>query len=136
MNRTLTPHQPTATVAAILPHSDGSDAVGTHRYTRGMSLVEPEPDIPAWTFLTNHAHVLIAIDRKPDLRQRDIAHAVGITVGAVQKIIGELEDAGYVSRQKVGRRNNYRVNADSPLRHPLESHHTVLELLHCLHPER
>ena len=56
-----------------------------------MELVAPQPNVPSWTFLTNHAHVLIAIARDGTLRQRDIAHAVGITVGAVQKIIGELE---------------------------------------------
>ncbi len=105
------------------------------RYNPAMNLVEPEPDIPSWTFLTNHAHVLIAIDRNPDLRQRDIAHAVGITVGAVQKIIGELEAAGYVTHEKVGRRNRYHVSADHPLRHPLEANHTVLDLLRCLRPE-
>ena len=97
-----------------------------------MTLVEPEPDIPSWTFLTNHAHVLIAIDRNPELRQRDIAYAVGITVGAVQKIINELENAGYLTHERVGRRNHYEVTADRPLRHPLESHHTVQDLLTTL----
>ena len=62
-----------------------------------------------WTFLTNHAHVLIAISRNGDLRQRDIAHAVGITVGAVQKIIGELEAGGYLAHERVGRRKRRRT---------------------------
>lgn len=97
-----------------------------------MELVDPEPDIPSWTFLTNHAHVLIAIDRNPELRQRDIAHAVGITVGAVQRIIAELEDGGYLSHERIGRRNRYQVNADLPLRHPLESNHTIHDLLTAL----
>ena len=87
---------------------------------------------PSWTFLTNHAHVLIAIDRDPDLRQRDIAEAVGVTIGAVQKIIVELERGGYLERQRVGRRNHYHVNHSLPLRHPLESNHTVGELLQTL----
>ena len=104
------------------------------RYSLRMDLVEPEPDLPSWTFLTNQAHVLIAIDRNPELRQRDIAHAVGITVGAVQKIIGELEDGGYLTHEKVGRRNRYQVTAHHPLRHPLESDHTVQDLLACLRP--
>ena len=99
-----------------------------------MSLVEPDLDVPSWTFLTNHAHVLIAIDRNPELRQRDIAHAVGITVGAVQKIINELESGGYLTHERVGRRNRYHVIADRPLRHPLESHHTVRDLLATLAP--
>lgn len=102
------------------------------KYDAGMDLVEPDPAIPSWTFLTNHAHVLIAIDRNPDLRQRDIAHAVGITVGAVQKIINELEAAGYLTHERIGRRNRYQVTADRPLRHPLESNHTVSDLLQTL----
>ena len=57
-------------------------------------LTAPEPDLPSWNFLTNHAHVLMAIARDPDLRQRDIAYAVGITVGAVQRIIHELLEDG------------------------------------------
>jgi DNA-binding MarR family transcriptional regulator len=97
-----------------------------------MELMEPDLKIPSWTFLTNHAHVLIAIDRNPELRQRDIAHAVGITVGAVQKIIHELEAGGYVERERVGRRNRYQVNPQHPLRHPLENNHTVGDLLTTL----
>lgn len=97
-----------------------------------MDLVEPGREVPSWTFLTNHAHVLIAIDRDPELRQRDIAYSVGITVGAVQKIIQELEKGGYLERERVGRRNRYVVNADLPLRHPLEENHTVRDLLTTL----
>ena len=67
-----------------------SDPTRRGGYSLAMDLVEPEPDLPSWTFLTNHAHVLIAIDRNPELRQRDIAHAVGITVGAVLQLIGAL----------------------------------------------
>lgn len=94
-----------------------------------MELRDPEPNVPSWTFLTNHAHVLITLYRNPELRQRDIAHAVGITVGAVQKILHELEDAGFVERERIGRRNRYQVNADIPLRHPLENNHSVNDLL-------
>lgn len=97
-----------------------------------MTLRDPEPDVPSWTFLTNHAHVLIAISRDGELRQRDIAHAVGITTGAVQRIIHDLEDAGYVRRERVGRRNRYVVTADLPLRHPLERPHSFRELLDTL----
>ena len=84
---------------------------------------------PTWTFLTNHAHVLIAISRDPELRQRDISRLVGITEGAVQRILHELEDAGFLRRERVGRRNRYHVDADRPLRHPLERDHTVGEIL-------
>ncbi len=97
-----------------------------------MELLDPEPVIPSWTFLTNHAHVLIAIDRNPELRQRDIAYAVGITTGAVQKIIHELERDGYIERERIGRRNRYQVHHDQPLRHPLEDNHTVGDLLRTL----
>jgi len=97
-----------------------------------MDLEAPRPDLPGWTFLTNHAHVLLAIHRNPELRQRDIAHAVGITVGAVQKILDELEAGGYVTRERIGRRNRYEVTLGNPLRHPLEQHHTIGELLAML----
>jgi predicted transcriptional regulator len=92
-------------------------------------LTAPEPKLPSWTFLTNHAHVLIAISRDPELRQRDIAYAVGITVGAVQRIIHELEKEGYLESERIGRRNRYRITEGRPLRHPLEDQHTVHDLI-------
>lgn len=101
-------------------------------YNPIMELVEPEQDVPSWTFLTNHSHVLLAIHRNGELRQRDIAYAVGITVGAVQKIIAELEVGGYLVRERIGRRNRYKVTADHPLRHPLEASRTVQDLLDTL----
>ena len=94
-----------------------------------MAAVDHADDPPGWTFLTNHAHVLVAVDRDPDLRQRDISQLVGITEGAVQRILADLEGAGYVARERVGRRNRYVVAADAPLRHPLEAHRSVAELL-------
>ena len=97
-----------------------------------MSLHAPEPDLPSWTFLTNHAHVLIAISRDPELRQRDIAFVVGITVGAVQRIINELEAGGYLESERIGRRNRYKVIDSRPLRHPLEDQHTVADLITSL----
>jgi DNA-binding Lrp family transcriptional regulator len=84
---------------------------------------------PHWTFLTNHAHVLLCITMDPEIRQRDIARLVGITERAAQKIVSELEEGGYVHRERVGRRNRYEVNVDVPLRHPLESRHRIGELL-------
>ena len=86
----------------------------------------------SWTFLTNHAHVLIAISRDPDIRQRDIAGQVGITIGAVQRIVQELVQGGYLTAHRVGRRNQYRVDGTLPLRHPLESSHTIDELITSL----
>lgn len=95
-------------------------------------ITAPEPELPPWTFLTNHAHVLIAISRDPSARQRDIAYAVGITVGAVQRIIHELEEGGYLTSERVGRRNQYKVIARERLRHPLEDQHSVGELIASL----
>ena len=87
---------------------------------------------PRWTFLTNHAHVLVCISDDPTARGRDIAERVGITERAVQAIVADLETDGYLTRTKVGRRNTYAVHADRPLRHPLESDHTAADLLHAL----
>lgn len=95
-------------------------------------LTAPRHELPPWTFLTNHAHVLIAISRDPELRQRDIAYAVGITVGAVQRIIHELEAGDYIESERIGRRNRYRIKDDQPLRHPLENQHTVHDLIASL----
>ena len=90
------------------------------------------PTTGSWTFLTNHGHVLLAVHRNPDLRQRDISRLVGITEGAVQRILTELEHGGYIHREKVGRRNHYQIVSDTPLRHPLEQNHTISELLELL----
>jgi Mn-dependent DtxR family transcriptional regulator len=81
--------------------------------------------IPAWTFLTNHAHVLLCLARDPTARVRDIASSVGITERAVQRILSELEEGGYLTRQRDGRRNRYDVNGTQPLRHPIEMHNRV-----------
>ncbi len=88
-----------------------------------------ESEARSWTFFTNHAHVLIAISRNAELRQRDISQLVGITEGAVQRILNELEDGGYVGRERVGRRNRYSVLGDAPLRHPIEHTHTIGEII-------
>ena len=88
--------------------------------------------IEQWTFLTNHAHVLVLLSQDQDLRLRDLAEQVGITERATQRIVGELVDSGYLTRRRHGRRNTYTVHADTPLRHPLESHHTVAELLRAV----
>lgn len=84
---------------------------------------------PAWTFLTNHSHVLLCIAEDPGIRGRDIAERVGITERSAQNIIRELVESGYLTREKVGRRNHYKVHPDLPLRHPVERGHEVAELL-------
>ncbi|MCB9759905.1 MAG: winged helix-turn-helix transcriptional regulator [Alphaproteobacteria bacterium] len=82
-----------------------------------------------WTFLTNHAHVLLCIARDPDLRLREIAELVGITERAAQRIVRELADEGYVEITRTGRRNHYTVLADQPLRHPVEAGTSVHDLI-------
>lgn len=107
--------------------------VSSNTYDQMVTLIEPKPDLPAWTFLTNHAHVMVALSRDPDLRQRDLSYVVGITPGAVQRILDDLEAGGYLRREKVGRRNHYEIIDRTKLRHPLEGQHTVGELLDMLH---
>jgi DNA-binding Lrp family transcriptional regulator len=85
-----------------------------------------------WTFLTNHGQVLLCIAGDPDVRMREIAAAVGITERAAQRIVGDLVDEGYVTRRKVGRRNEYTVNPGTPLRHPLARDHAIGEVLAVL----
>ena len=86
-------------------------------------------EAPGWTFLTNHAHVLLCTDRDPDIRLRDIAARVGITERAAQKIVRDLVDEGYVEVARVGRRNHYRVLTGGRFRHPLEAGHEVEAML-------
>ena len=87
---------------------------------------------PTWTFLTNHAHVLLAIAAEPEIRLREIAERVGITERATHRIVTELGEAGYLKVAKEGRRNTYTVVRDRPLRHPAEQHHRIGELLKVL----
>lgn len=78
-----------------------------------------EPSMHHFAFLTNHALVLIIIAETPKIRMRDIAHRIGITERAVQRIVDDLSSAGYILVLKDGRRNCYQVQPESPLRHPL-----------------
>jgi DNA-binding transcriptional ArsR family regulator len=85
-----------------------------------------------WDFLTNHAHVLTCVADDPGIRLRDIAAAVGITERAAHRILSELVEAGYVLRERDGRRNRYQVVPDLPLRHPLVQGREVGDLLRVL----
>lgn len=100
-----------------------------------VSPVREESDERAWTFLTNHAHALLCIAQDADIRIQHIADLVGITLRAAQGIVGDLVDAGYVTRTRVGRRNRYEVHAELPFRHPLEREHQVEALLRALGAE-
>jgi DNA-binding MarR family transcriptional regulator len=82
-----------------------------------------------WTFLTNHSHVLICLAQDSEMRLRDVAEKVGITERAVQRIVAELEEGGILTRHRDGRRNHYEINPTIALRHPLEAHHTIAEII-------
>ncbi|MFD1542653.1 helix-turn-helix transcriptional regulator [Nonomuraea guangzhouensis] len=75
----------------------------------------------AWTFLTHHARVLLEIARNPQARMRDIADGIGITERTVQGIVTDLHQAGYLTRDRVGRRNHYKLNLDEHFRYPTEA---------------
>jgi predicted transcriptional regulator len=85
-----------------------------------------------WGFLTNHAHVLLCIARDPQSRARDIAEQVGITERAAQRILADLIAEGYVTRTKVGRRNQYKVNLRGQLRHPVFRNLSIGPLIEVL----
>jgi len=87
---------------------------------------------PGWTFLTNHAQVLVCIARDPGIRLRDIGERVAITERAAHRIVVELVDAGYITRGRNGRRNHYTINADFPLPDPIARERNVGELLAIL----
>ncbi|MAT70424.1 MAG: winged helix-turn-helix domain-containing protein [Planctomycetaceae bacterium] len=88
-----------------------------------------EPAAHRWTFLTNHAHVLILLHSSPELVLRQVAAQVGITERAVQRIVQDLEDGGFVERTRVGRKNRYKVKTGQALRHPIEAHRRIGDLL-------
>jgi DNA-binding MarR family transcriptional regulator len=86
----------------------------------------------AWTFVTNHAAVLLCVASDPKIRTRDIADRVGITERAAQRIVADLVEEGYVTRRRVGRRNVYEVQPARLMRHRLARHRQVgafLELM-------
>jgi Winged helix-turn-helix DNA-binding len=99
---------------------------------RRRSTEEPAAARPSWTLLSNHGHVLVCISQRPGASLREIGDMVGITERATLSIVNDLVEDGYVERERVGRRNQYSVNRELPLRHPLEREHTVGELLHAI----
>jgi len=96
------------------------------RRTRSAAVPVPAP---SWTFLSNHAHVVLCLAQAADPTVREVAQRVGITERAVHRILAELEEGGYVTRQRDGRRNTYRVHPARPLRHPIEAHRTIGDLI-------
>ena len=86
----------------------------------------------SWRFLSNHTQVLLCIQRDPNVRYRDIAETVGITERAAQRIVADLIESGYVERERIGRRNRYRIRTDIAMRHPAQHGHQIGELLQLL----
>ena len=83
----------------------------------------------SFRFVTNHAHVLQVISANPTARLRDIAATVGVTERTAAQIVSDLEQAGYLSKSREGRRNRYTVHEELPLRHPQHRQHTVGDLI-------
>jgi predicted ArsR family transcriptional regulator len=94
----------------------------------------PETD-KTWHFLTSHAQVLLCLEQDPDVRLRDVAATVGITERAAQRIVTDLVEAGYVMRERVGRRNRYVVHRSAPMRHPAQHGQEIGELLDAMRAE-
>jgi DNA-binding MarR family transcriptional regulator len=93
------------------------------------------PESNGWHFLTNHAQVLLCIRNNQEARMRDIAGTVGVTERAAQRLTNDLVEAGYVTRERVGRRNRYRIDPEARMRHPAQREHAIGELLELLRPE-
>jgi DNA-binding IclR family transcriptional regulator len=89
-----------------------------------------------WSFLTNHAKVLVCISQDPGVRLREIGDEVGITERAAHRIVSELADAGYISRERSGRRNRYTVQADLPLPDRVARERKIGDLLAILVEQR
>ena len=88
-----------------------------------------------WTFLTNHAQVLLCLAETPDIRLRDVAERVGITERATQRILAELVESGYVKTERVGRRNRYTVDREHAMRHSAQFGYEIGALLEALTDE-
>ncbi len=104
-------------------------AITTKSSTRASVLVE---QTQGWTFLTNHSHVLILLAQDQSVVLREVANRIGITERAVQRIIADLETGGFIEREKIGRQNHYKILIKKPLRHPIESHRTIGDLIELI----
>lgn len=89
-----------------------------------------------WTFFSNYGHILLALAQDPEARMRDLAGRVGITERAVHRLLGEMEAAGVITRRRTGRRNSYSINPKVQLRHPIEEHRTVGDLIQLVLPTK
>jgi hypothetical protein len=89
-----------------------------------------------WTLLTNHGHALLCVARDPGMTLRQIGDCVGITERAAHRIVSDLVEAGYLDKRREGTRNQYDINPEVPMRHPLVSDHWVGEILAVLVADR
>jgi DNA-binding MarR family transcriptional regulator len=101
----------------------------TRKVIHDTQIVSSPDQTHTWTFLSNHAQALLCIARDPEVRIRDIAQVVGITERAAQRIVADLIAAGYVDRERIGRRNHYRLNSDVKMRHAAQADLGISELL-------
>lgn len=110
------------------------------RVVPGRRVATKDESVPVadtgWTFLTNHTHVLVLLARNPLAVLREVALAVGITERAVQRIVADLERGGFIQKERVGRQNQYRINPHRKLRHPIESHRAIGDLLELVNQGR
>ena len=113
-----------------MPASSRASSRATLRATNQRTVSAQVPAArPEWTFLTNHAHVLICLAVDGEQRMRDLATRVGITERTVQLIVSDLVEGGFLRVEKSGRCNRYEVVRGKPLRHPVEAHRRIDDLL-------
>ena len=99
------------------------------KLTSGKKSAQKSKDLADWTFFTNHTHVLVYLGLNGDRPLKEVASAIGITERAVQNIVKELENAGALRKIKIGRQNTYELHTEINLRHPLEHHCTIGDVL-------
>ena len=87
---------------------------------------------PPWTFITSHGAILLEVARDPDATVRELADRSGVTERQAHRILSDLAGEGYVTRERIGRRNHYRVNQDAQMRHPSVAHHRIGDMLSIL----
>jgi DNA-binding transcriptional ArsR family regulator len=85
-----------------------------------------------WSFLTNHARAMLFISSQPDARLRDLASALGVTERTAFGIVADLTDAGYVVKERDGRRNRYHIQSHLPLRDPIGRERPIGDVLKLL----
>jgi predicted DNA-binding transcriptional regulator len=106
------------------------------RIAASAPIAQHQESLSRWHFLTNHSHVLLLLSRDSSLVLREVAWQVGITERAVQRILADLEADGFIEREKIGRKNHYRILTKQPLRHPVESHRTIGDLIALINGTR